>query len=77
MSDLTPHDALYPYERGTQTFLGELGHWHAAPTSHGERAGRMWVKGRVQDCQVAKDARVVRDAKKTLQQILASSSLAS
>ena len=77
MSDQTPHKALYPYERGTQTFLGELGHWHASPTSHGERAGRTWVKGQVQDCQAVKDARVVRGVEKTLQPVPASSSLAS
>ncbi len=64
MGDTAPdqrtHEALYDYERGTQTFLGELGHWHAEPNSHGKRAGRKWVKGRVQDCQDLKQARVVR-----------------
>ena len=59
------HKALYDYERGTQTFLGELGHWHAVPNSHGERAGRTWVKGRVEDCQAVKETRVVRDAKRS------------
>jgi ribosomal protein L36 len=65
MSDQTMHEALFDYERGTQTFLGELGHWHAVPNSHGERAGRMWVKGRVEDCQAVKRARVVRHANRT------------
>ncbi len=64
MSDHTMHEALYPYERGTQVFLGELGHWHAEPNCHGERAGRTWVKGRVEDCRAVKGARVVRDARK-------------
>jgi hypothetical protein len=65
MSDQRVHAGLYDYERGTQTFLGELGHWHAVPNSHGETAGRQWVKGRVEDCQAAKEARVVRGAKNT------------
>ena len=63
MSDQTMHEALFDYERGTQTFLGELGHWHAVPNSHGATAGRQWVKGRVEDCQAVKRARVLRHVK--------------
>jgi hypothetical protein len=65
MSDQTMHEALHPYERGTQVFLREVGHWHAVPNGHGERAGRKWVKGRVEDCQYVKQARVLRHAKQT------------
>ncbi len=65
MSDQRTHEDLYDYERGTQTFLGELGHWHAVPNSHGETAGRQWVKGRVEDCRAVKEARVVRRARRS------------
>ena len=41
----TGHEDLKEYERGTTTFLGEVGHWHAT-----EIGGRQWIKVPASEC---------------------------
>lgn len=42
---LHAHAALKDYERGTKTWLRQIGHWHVTP-----QGGRRWIKGSVGEC---------------------------
>ena len=46
----TGHDGLKTYERGTQVFLRQRGHWHTT-----ENGGRRWIKGLASDCRKPND----------------------
>ncbi len=52
--ELHEHSALKDYERGTQTWVGQVGHWHA--TEDGR--GRAWIKGAVTECPYVAQVRV-------------------
>ena len=54
MIDAEVHAGLKDYERGTQTWVGQVGHWHA--TEDGR--GRAWVKGAVTECPYVAQVRV-------------------
>lgn len=40
-----PHAGLKDYERGTQTWIRQVGHWHVT-----DIGGRRWVPGPVTQC---------------------------
>ena len=42
---MSEHEGLAPYERGTQKWIGQIGHWHVTDIN-----GRRWIKGPVSDC---------------------------
>lgn len=43
---MSEHEGLKEYERGTKTWIGQIGHWHVI----NKGAGRRWVKGPVTEC---------------------------
>ena len=49
------HKGLKDYERGTQTWIGQVGHWHV--TDGGK--GRRWIRGPVSECSEVKRVRWV------------------
>ena len=50
---LHAHAALKDYERGTQTWLRQTGHWHVT-----YKGGRRWVKGPVDACPDVAEVKV-------------------
>jgi hypothetical protein len=46
------HEGLKDYERGTTTWIGQVGHWHVI-----ENGGRRWIKGPVTACPDLRRAR--------------------
>ena len=53
---VTGHEGLLPYERTTQMWLGQVGHWHVTAIN-----GRRWVKGPVGRCPDLRRARLQSD----------------
>lgn len=49
---VTGHEGLLSYERTTQVWLGQVGHWHVI-----ENNGRRWIKGPVGKCPALRRAR--------------------
>ena len=47
------HRGLKDYERGTVTWLRQVGHWHVTP-----KGGRRWIKGPVNACPDVAQVRV-------------------
>ena len=56
------HTGLKDYERGTQTWIGQVGHWHVIGKDR-----RRWIKGSVADCpEVVRIRRVVQPKRTTV-----------